>query len=95
MFKSYDPLRRLSRLQHDLQQGLASAARIFKLLDENEAMRDKPDAVEMHQFKRAIEFRNVSFSYGAGFDIPVLEDVSFTVNAGEMIAVVGHSGAGR
>ena len=95
MFKSYDPLRRLSRLQHDLQQGLASAARIFKLLDESEEMRDKPNAVVMREFKHAIEFRNVGFSYGAGFDIPVLEDVSFTVNAGEMVAVVGHSGAGK
>jgi subfamily B ATP-binding cassette protein MsbA len=95
MFKSYDPLRRLSRLQHDMQQGLASAARIFKLLDESEEMREQPSAFEMRAFKRAIEFRHVSFSYGAGFDIPVLEDVSFTVNAGEMIAVVGHSGAGK
>ncbi len=95
MFKSYDPLRRLSRLQHDLQQGLASAARIFKLLDENEAMHDQPNALEMKRFEQAIEFRNVSFSYGAGFDIPVLENVSFTVNAGEMVAVVGHSGAGK
>ena len=95
MFKSYDPIRRLSRLQHDLQQGLASAARIFKLLDEQAEMRDKPDAHELQHFEHAIEFRNVSFSYGAGFDLPVLEDVSFTVHAGEMLAIVGHSGAGK
>jgi subfamily B ATP-binding cassette protein MsbA len=95
MFKSYDPLRRLSRLQHDLQQGLASAARIFKLLDEQMEMRDKPDALELKEFTREIEFRRVSFSYGAGFDIPVLEDISLTVQAGEMLAVVGHSGAGK
>ncbi len=95
MFKTYDPIRRLSRLQHDLQQGLASAARIFRIMDERMEMRDQPSAVPLKRFERAIEFRRVSFSYGAGFDLPVLEDVSFTVRAGEMIAIVGQSGAGK
>jgi subfamily B ATP-binding cassette protein MsbA len=95
MFKSYDPIRRLSRLQHDLQQGLASAARIFKILDEDSEMRDKPGAIVLERFSRQIEFRNVSFHYGAGFDLPVLKDVSFKVRAGEMVAIVGQSGAGK
>jgi subfamily B ATP-binding cassette protein MsbA len=95
MFKSYDPIRRLSRLQHDMQQGLASAARIFEVIDEQMEMRDRPGAVELKRFSRAIEFRTVSFSYGAGFDLPVLEDVSFKVRAGEMVAIVGQSGAGK
>jgi subfamily B ATP-binding cassette protein MsbA len=95
MFKAYDPIRRLSRLQHDMQQGLASAARIFGVMDEQMEMRDKPDAVELERFSRAIEFQNVSFSYGAGFDLPVLRDVSFHVRAGQMVAVVGQSGAGK
>jgi subfamily B ATP-binding cassette protein MsbA len=95
MFKAYDPIRRLSRLQHDLQQGLASAARIFQLLDEEMEMRDKPTAIELQRFARELEFRHVSFSYGAGFDLPVLEDVCFKARAGEMVAIVGHSGAGK
>lgn len=95
MFKTYDPIRRLSRLQHDLQQGLASASRIFKVMDQQMEMRDQPDAVELKHFTRAIELRDVSFSYGAGFDLPVIEDVSFSVRAGEMVAIVGHSGAGK
>lgn len=95
MFKAYDPIRRLSRLQHDLQQGLASSARIFQVIDEQMEMRDKPNAVELKRFAREIEFRNVSFSYGAGFDLPVLREVSFNVRAGEMIAIVGQSGAGK
>lgn len=95
MFKAYDPLRRLSRLQHDLQQGLASAARIFKLLDEEMEMPDRPGAVKLARFSRRIEFRDVSFAYGAGFDLPVLEQISFTVRAGEMVAIVGQSGAGK
>jgi ATP-binding cassette, subfamily B, bacterial MsbA len=95
MFKAYDPIRRLSRLQHDLQQGVASSARIFKVMDEQVEMRDKPGAVELERFSRQIEFRDVSFNYGEGFDLPALEDVSFKVRAGETVAVVGLSGAGK
>ncbi len=95
MFKAYDPIRRLSRLQHDLQQGLASAARIFKVMDEQMEMREKPNAVELERFAHEIEFRDVSFSYGAGFDLPVIKNVSFKARAGEMIAIVGQSGAGK
>jgi subfamily B ATP-binding cassette protein MsbA len=95
MFKSYDPIRRLSRLQHDMQQGLASATRIFRVMDEQMEMRDKPGAVKLERFAREIEFRNVSFSYGGGFDLPVLENISFKVRAGEMVAIVGQSGAGK
>jgi len=95
MFKAYDPIRRLSRLQHDLQQGLASSARIFKIMDEQVEMRDKPGALELARFSRQIEFRDVSFHYGEGFDLPALEDVSFKVRAGETVAVVGLSGAGK
>src|SRR5262245_32368120 len=95
MFKAYDPIRRLSRLQHDLQQGLTSASRIFKIIDEQVEMRDKPDAIRLEGFSRQIEFRDVSFSYGSGFDLPALENVSFKVRAGEMVAIVGQSGAGK
>jgi ATP-binding cassette, subfamily B, bacterial MsbA len=95
MFKSYDPIRRLSRLQHDLQQGLASASRIFRVMDERMEMCDKPGAVKLERFSREIEFRDVSFGYGAGFELPVLENISFKVRAGEMIAIVGQSGAGK
>ncbi|MFM8394149.1 MAG: ABC transporter ATP-binding protein, partial [Acidobacteriota bacterium] len=95
MFKAYDPLRRLSRLQHDLQQGLTSAARIFRLLDEEQEMPDRPGATRLARFAREIEFRDVSFGYGVGFEEAVIADISFRVRAGEMVAIVGQSGAGK
>jgi subfamily B ATP-binding cassette protein MsbA len=95
MFKTYDPIRRLSRLQHDLQQGLASAARIFRLMDERVEMVDRPGAVALSEFSRAVELRDVTFSYGAGFNREVLAGVNLSVRAGEMVAIVGGSGAGK
>jgi subfamily B ATP-binding cassette protein MsbA len=95
MFKAYDPIRRLSRLQHDMQQGLTSSARIFKIMDEEVEMRDKPGAIKLERFSRQIEFRDVGFRYGQGFDLPTLKNVSFKVRAGETVAVVGQSGAGK
>ena len=95
MFKAYDPVRRLSRLQHDLQQGLTSAARIFRLLDEACETQNRPGARPMAPFAREIEFRGVSFAYGGGFEQRVLEGISFAVRAGEMVAIVGQSGAGK
>ncbi|MFN0087114.1 MAG: ABC transporter ATP-binding protein [Blastocatellia bacterium] len=95
MFRSYDPIRRLSRLQHDMQQGLASSVRIFKVMDQQMEMRDRPGAARLEKFEQGIEFHDVSFAYGAGFDLPVLEKARFTVRAGEMVAIVGQSGAGK
>ncbi|MEY4166463.1 MAG: Lipid export ATP-binding/permease protein MsbA [Acidobacteriota bacterium] len=95
MFKAYDPLRRLSRLQHDLQQGLASAARIFRLLDEEQSMPERADAIALKGFSGEIEFREVTFGYGAGFTERVIAGISFRVRAGEMVAIVGQSGAGK
>ncbi len=95
MFKAYDPIRRLSRLQHDLQQGITSATRIFKIMDQQMEMKDRAGAVALEHRQHEIAFDKVSFTYGAGFDLPVLTDISFRVSPGEMVALVGHSGAGK
>src|SRR4029453_289876 len=71
------------------------ASRIFRVMDEHIEMTDRPDAKPLTRFERSIELPAVSFTYGGGFDLPLLSDISFDVRAGEMVAIVGPSGAGK
>jgi subfamily B ATP-binding cassette protein MsbA len=89
----YGPAKKLSRVNANLQQAVAASERIFEMLDTHTEVREKPNAPALAPFTRAIEFREVTF----GYDEPnrILRGVSFTVKAGQMIAVVGRSGAGK
>lgn len=89
----FRPIRDLTEKYTTLQSAMASAERIFSLLDTNERVLDLPNAIQMLPFKRAIEFRNVSFSYEP--DKPVLKNVTFEVNKGGTVAFVGTTGAGK
>ena len=92
MIASIPPLKRLTSVQSQVQKGIAAADSIFQILDtpaEQDSGSYRVDRVE-----GKIEFRNVSFHYGSS-DRPVLEDVSFTVPAGSVTALVGHSGSGK
>ena len=89
----YQPLAVLSRLFEDVQISYAGALRIFEVLDAESDVRERPDAVVLGQCEGHIEFHNVSFHYIQ--EEPVLSDVSFTAKPGEMIAVVGPTGAGK
>jgi subfamily B ATP-binding cassette protein MsbA len=92
MFFMYDPFKGLTRTYTVLHQGLAGAERVFEILDEPPNIRDKPDAEIAPRFSKAIEFRDVSFAYGAK---PVLSRINLTIRAGEVVALVGMSGAGK
>lgn len=94
LFSLYDPVRKLSRLHNSMQHALAAAGRVFRLLDYHTEIPDRADALTLETFRDRIEFRQVSFTYHDGDD-PVLQDVSFTVRAGEMVAIVGSSGVGK
>lgn len=94
VFRLYDPVRRLSRVQNQYQQAFAASARIFSILDTHTEQTDPPGAVELPPFARRIEFRDVSFRYPDG-DRDVLHGVSLTIERGEVVALVGHSGAGK
>jgi ATP-binding cassette subfamily B protein len=89
----YDPLKTISRKAGRLQSNLASAERAFALLDQGPDVADRPDARPLERATGAIEFRAVAFGYREGS--PVLEGVSFTVEPGTRLGVVGATGAGK
>lgn len=87
------PIIQIANLYGMLQSGLAGAERVFAILDEVPEINDAPDAVELMDIQGRVEFDNVSFSYVP--DVPVLSEVSFTAEAGQTIALVGPTGAGK
>jgi len=94
LFLMYGPAKKLSRVNANLQQAIAASERIFELLDTRSEVKELSGAGALTPFQRLIEFREVGFGYddGAG---RILRDVSFAVRAGQMVAIVGRSGAGK
>jgi ATP-binding cassette, subfamily B, bacterial MsbA len=91
----YGPIKKLSRVNTNLQQAMAASERIFEMLDTHSEVKERPGAGVLSPLKQSIEFRNVSFTYEDGSGKYVLRDVSFPVRAGQVIALVGLSGAGK
>jgi subfamily B ATP-binding cassette protein MsbA len=89
---TYGPLRQLSKGWVELMDAQPSAARFCEILDAPGEAPDAADAIDIDGVHESIEMRNVSFSYGRE---PVIEDVSFRVRAGEAVAFVGRTGAGK
>lgn len=89
----YNPIKGVSNINSAIQQGLASATRIFTLLDTKSSIQDKAEAIPLPPFQREIEFADVSFSYDGKTD--VLKHINLTVKYGEVIALVGTSGGGK
>jgi len=92
MFLMYAPFKGLSRTYAAVHQGLAGAERVFEVLDERPDIADKPDAHPAEPFSRKIEFQDVNFAYA---ETPVLKNINLTVEAGQMVALVGMSGVGK
>jgi len=87
------PIQEMARVYAEMQQAIASAERIFSLLDAEPEIVDRPDAVDPGSLRGAIEFDDVSFAYEA--DSPVLSSFNLTVKEGETIALVGPTGGGK
>jgi subfamily B ATP-binding cassette protein MsbA len=91
----YGPVKKLTRVNANLQQAAAAAERVFELMDAHTEVIERPDAIALPPFTQAIEYRDVSFGYEDGHGKLVLSGVSFTVPAGHVVAIVGRSGAGK
>jgi subfamily B ATP-binding cassette protein MsbA len=94
LFSILGPIKQMSNVNIKIQMGAASAERIFGLLDTPPEIVEKADAVDLGEFRKSIEFDRVHFEYNDD-DERVLDEVSFTINKGEVVAMVGPSGSGK
>ena len=93
LLRMYVPIRKLSKANQDLQEGLAGAERIFEIIDTKPTLSEDPNPVVFPGLKDTIEFNNVTFSYNNERD--VLNNISFNAKIGEITAIVGPSGSGK
>ena len=89
----FDPIRSLTIQYSMMQRAMAAGQRIFEVLDVPVAIADKPDAIALSGTDGSIEFNGVSFGYAPGK--PILKDISFRIEPGETVALVGPTGSGK
>ncbi len=97
VFRLYDPLRKFALFNNNFQQAMGASSEMFRFMDSEDEVREKPGAKLLPPFSRSIYFQNVGFSYEPTGDDnrEVLHDIELEVHAGEVLAVVGSSGAGK
>ena len=94
LFMMYMPIKKLSRVNATLQQALSAAARIFAVLDTPFEVQEAPGAIELAPLSREMEFRGLEFVYPDS-GVPALRGVDLKIPAGQVVALVGTSGAGK
>jgi ATP-binding cassette, subfamily B, bacterial MsbA len=96
VFSLYNPIRKFAQFNNNFQQALGASSEIFKFMDIEDDVREKPHAKRLPPFSKAVQFEHVNFSYGThGEDARVLHDIDLEVHRGEVIAIVGSSGSGK
>ena len=87
-----EPAKAMSKAYANIQRGMVSGRRLFAILDVENPVKEKEDAVELEGFNEGIEFRNVNFAYAQE---PVLKNINLEIKKGRMVAIVGPSGGGK
>ena len=88
----YEPINRLTNVNNNIQQGIASAERIFSIIDLTPDIEDKPNAIILPPIAKKIDIENVTFCYE---QTPLLKNINLSIKAGEVVAFVGMSGGGK
>ena len=94
LFRSYDPMRKISRQHNEISKAFAAAKDVWNILDEDEVLPERKDPIPIKPLENAIELKNVSFSYDND-PKTILDNVSLTIPKGSMVALVGESGGGK
>jgi len=90
-----EPVKRLTGIHNIFQQALGASQKVFEYLDRDQQIKEQHGAVRLSRFEKGITFENVSFHYPAAPERTVLENINLVVKAGEIVALVGPSGAGK
>jgi subfamily B ATP-binding cassette protein MsbA len=93
LIKMYEPIKRLTGVNNAFQQAVGASEQVFQYLDVRPEIVEKPGAVGLPPFQKEIVFERVDFEYEDG--IPLLRDVNLRIAQGEVVAIVGSSGAGK
>ena len=97
VFKLYDPVRKFALFNNSFQQAVGASSEIFKFMETEDDVREKPNAKPLPSFSKSIVFERATFSYHGNEDgaREILHDIDLDVKAGEVLAIVGSSGAGK
>ena len=94
LFSILGPIKQMSNVNIKIQAGAASAERIFRLLDTKPQIVEIKNPINLDKFRKSLEFKDVHFEYQEGSEL-VLDSISFKINKGEVVALVGPSGSGK